>query len=130
MNENCLENCVVYQAEVSSENHKKTYIGSTEPPFKSRWRNHKSSIENRKKQHPTSLFRYYWELKDSGLNPNIKKRSVAYRCGGQKCNLCLDEKLSILQAPPDSLINKRSELLNRCPHKRKHRLVSLKDEFT
>ena len=135
MNGNCLENGVIYKAEVSCNNLTKDYIGSTEKEFKRRWRNHKTSLEKEKKTHPTSLSRHYWALKNSsGSNPIVKwsrlKRSVAYRCGGQKCNLCLEEKLAILQAPPDSLINKRSELLNRCLHKRKHRLVSLKGDLT
>ena len=135
MNGNCLENGVVYKAEVSCNNLTKDYIGSTETEFKRRWRNHKTSLEKEKKNHPTSLSRHYWALKNSGgPNPTVKwsrlRRSVAYRCGGQKCNLCLEEKLAILQAPPDSLINKRSELLNRCLHKRKHRLVSLKGDLT
>ena len=54
MNENCLENCVVYQAEVSSENHKK--IGSTEPPFKSRWK--KPQVLNRKQEKTTSYITF------------------------------------------------------------------------
>ena len=135
MNGNCLENGVIYKAEVSCNNLTKDYIGSTEKDFKRRWRNHKTSLEKEKKNHPTSLSRHYWALKNSGgSNLTVKwsrlRRSVAYRCGGQKCNLCLEEKLAILQAPPDSLINKRSELLNRCLHKRKHRLVSLKGDLT
>ena len=135
MNGNCLENGVIYKAEVSCNNSRKDYIGSTEKEFKRRWRNHKTSLEKEMKKHPTSLSRHYWTLKNSGgSNPIVNwsrlRRSVAYRCGGQKCNLCLEEKLAILQAPPDSLINKRSELLNRCLHKRKHRLVSLKGDLT
>ena len=135
MNGNCLENCMIYKAEVSCGSSTKSYIGSTEPEFKTRWRNHKSSLDKEKKNHPTSLSRHFWALKNSGgTHPIVKwsrlKRSVAYRCGGQKCNLCLEEKLAILQAPPNSIINKRSELLNRCLHKRKHRLVSLKGDLT
>ena len=134
MNGNCLENCVIYKAEVSCNNSNKSYVGSTESDFKTRWRNHKASLDKEKKNHPTSLSRHYWALKNSDSDPVVKwsslRRSVAYRCGGQKCNLCLEEKLAILQAPPDTLINKRSELLNRCPHKRKHRLVSLKNDVT
>ena len=141
MNGNCLENGLIYKAEVSTDDSSKKYIGSTEPEFKLRWRNHKSSFNKRSSRYhktlysyPTSLARYVWELKDCGKVPSVKwskvKRAVAYSCGGQKCNLCLEEKLSILQATPGSLINKRSELLNRCPHKRKHKLISLKSAVT
>ena len=123
----------------------KTYIGSTEPQFKLRWRNHNSSFEKRKEvynkhtktvqfHYPTSLARYVWGVKDAGKDPTISwsrmKRAAGYACGGLRCNLCLEEKLSILQATPHSLINKRSELLYKCPHQRKHRLISLKSAVT
>ena len=141
MNGNCLNNCVIYKAEVSTENFSKSYIGSAATDFKSRWRYHKTSFDKRSKKlpmntfsYPTTLARYVWERKDSGEVPDVKwsqlKRAVTYRCGGLKCNLCLEEKLAILMAAPNTLINKRSELLNRCPHKRKHRLISLKSEIT
>ena len=145
MNGNCLENCVVYKAEVCTDDTSKTYIGSTEPQFKDRWRNHKTSFEKRTKgnnknnkkvqfHYPTRLARYVWGIKDAGKTPTISwsrmKRAAGYACGGLRCNLCLEEKLSILQATPLSLINKRSELLYKCPHKRKHKLISLKSAVT
>ena len=81
MNGNCLENCVIYKAEVSCNNSSKSYIGSTEPDFKSRWRNHKTSFEKEKKKHPAAL------KNSHGTDPIVKwsilKRSVAYRCGGK-----------------------------------------------
>ena len=130
LNGNCLENCVIYKADVDTGTLNNSYVGSTETEFKKRWRNHKTSILRRRERHPTTLSRYVWEVKDNGFDPNINwsrlKRAIPYQCGGQKCSLCLEEKLTILQAPPHSLINKRSELLNRCHHKRKHRLISLK----
>ena len=136
-----LNNCIIYKAEVSTENSSKSYIGSTATEFKSRWRNHNTSLNKRKKKkgtdtfiYPTTLAKYVWEKKDTDEEPNVKwsqlRRAVTYRCGGLKCNLCLEEKLAILMAAPNTLINKRTELLNRCPHKRKHRLISLKSEIT
>ena len=141
MNGNCLNNCIIYKADVSTESSSKSYIGSTETEFKCRWRNHKSSLNKRSRRYPsnnfgypTTLAKYVWEKKDAGEVPNVRwsqmKRAVTYRCGGLKCNLCLEEKLAILMAAPNTLMNKRSELLNRCPHKRKHRLISLKSDIT
>ena len=139
MNGNCLENCVIYKAEVCAGGTSKSYVGSTEPEFKARWRNHNTSFNKRSKRnalssfnYPTSLARYVWGLKDAGKEPSVRwsrmKRAVGYRCGGRKCNLCLEEKLTILQSNPFNSINKRSELLNNCPHKRKHKLISLKPD--
>ena len=43
---------------------------------------------------------------------------------GGKCDVCLSEKLLILRSKDPHLLNKRSELMSRCPHKRKFRLCN------
>ena len=39
-----------------------------------------------------------------------------------QCHLCLSEKLAILLAKPDTLLNKRSELVAKCRHRNKFKL--------
>ena len=73
---------------------------------------------------------------------NEMKRRVKYRVDGQWCcfsvhnamklyaiqingDLCLTEKLTILTADQNSMLNKRNELLEACRRWRKHLLVSL-----
>ena len=41
------------------------------------------------------------------------------------CDLCLTEKLIILTADQNTMLNRRDELLESCRHRRKHLLVSL-----
>ena len=56
---------------------------------------------------------------------SCKARGHPFSSGGRACDLCLTEKLTILTADQNSMLNKRDELLEACRHRRKHMLVSL-----
>ena len=77
-----------------------------------------------------TLSSYIWKLKDREIprvvNWSIKARGHPSSSGGRSCscNLCLTEKLVILMANQNSMLNKRDELLEACRHRRKHLLVS------
>ena len=61
--------CVVYKATISAPNHaEKYYYGLSEPEFKSRYANHKSSLKYPSKRNTTELSKYYWELRDKGVD--------------------------------------------------------------
>ena len=47
------------------------------------------------------------------------QKASPYQCGSKCCNLCLSEKLSIICADPDTLLNKRTELISKCRHRNK-----------
>ena len=59
------------------------------------------------------------------VNWSIKARGHPFSSGGRACDLCLTEKLVILTADQNTMLNKRDELLETCRHRRKHLLVSL-----
>ena len=40
-------------------------------------------------------------------------------------NLCLNEKLAIIDDPDKNLLNKRSEVISQCRHRNKFKLVNL-----
>lgn len=123
--DNCCAEKVVYQATVKHPDGKTAvYVGCTEPSFKRRYGNHKKSFKQEKYKSETTLSKYLW---DNGLNktPNIKwkilKKCNTYEIGQKSCDLCLSEKLHIirnLQNP--NLINKRTDIGNKCLHKMKH----------
>ena len=130
----CMQQTVVYKASVTTKTDikttTKTYIGSTENTFKQRYTGHKSDTQNRSKRNSTTLSHYIWDCKDNGIKPNITweilRTCSKYKCGTRRCDLCLTEKLLILRENgPDSL-NKRTELMSRCPHRRKWRLQAIK----
>ena len=80
-------------------------------------------------RHPTELSRLVWRLKDEGHIPVIKWSIVCnakpYSSGAMHCQLCLAEKLTILWADPDTMLNKRSELVAKCRHRNKYKLIKI-----
>ena len=99
------------------------YIGMTTNPFKERYRNHTKSFKDKKYANETELSKYIWELKEKKrvftIMWEILKRAAAYTIRARRCNLCLEEKLSILKADKRTLLNERSELVSKCQHQNK-----------
>ena len=128
MPDRCDQKNVIYQADVRTVNSVMSYYGLTENEFKKRCSTHRSSFRNIPKRH-TTLSSYIWKLKDKRtphyVNWSIKARGHPFSSGGRACDLCLTEKLVILTADPNQMLNKRDELLETCRHRRKHLLVSL-----
>ena len=122
----CLTEAVVYTATVKTDNHGSSlYVGSTEGPFKQRLYEHKSNMRIEKNKTKTTLSQYVWELKEKGVNAEIEweilRKCKKYESGGKKCDVCLSEKLEILKGRMKEvkMLNKRNELMYKCPHKRK-----------
>ena len=111
----------------------KLYKGSCETSFKKRYNNHK--IQNVPLyKHDTKLSTEYWTLKTKQLNPwiswMIKGIYKSDNPTSKRCNLCLTEKLEILENPGKKLLNKRSEIISQCRHKNKYRLKTLASSMT
>ena len=124
LNNNCQIKNVVYQAEISTiedPSKDKIYIGLASTTFKARYGNHKHSFNNHSMRNNTSLSTYYWDLKEKNLTPKIKwkilKRANICNNLHGPCNLCLSERLSIINAKDiNKVLNKRSEIAE-CPHR-------------
>ena len=127
---NCLEKSIVYQCTVSTSinmvNKEMEYRGATEGEFKNRHYNHTSSFNNIRYKNNTELSKYVWRLKEDEnvFSMTWKKldSAKAYNNSSKRCNLCLTEKLHILEADKQSLLNKRSELISKCRHENKYYL--------
>ena len=130
LNGECTKGAMVYHADITAQAAIRRYLGATEPMFKKRYANHKSSFCNPVKKSETCLSKYIWKLKDRNIPYEIKwslhKQSFPYQCGTRKCDICLSEKLEILKGDPKFLINKRSEIMNKCRHKLKFKLSAVK----
>ena len=123
--------CVhVYQARVKSEGNMKRYIALSETAFKERHRNHINDFSNIRYRNNTKLTKHVWQLKESSKHSEIKWKILKRTNGTQhngKFNLCLYEKLFIIDSIYDeSLLYKRSELINKCRHQNKLLLRTLK----
>ena len=121
----CLLANVVYKAVVqeAGSTSVRDYIGLTEGPFKRRYSNHLSNFRHEKYRNSTELSKYVWSLKDQQKEFTIKwsvlRRAHPYTPGSRRCQLCLEEKLCIATAAKGTLLNKRSELVSTCRHRRK-----------
>ena len=129
----CCQEKVVYKATVKHTNGSEAeYIGCTETTFKKRFANHKKSFHLEKYKSETTLSKYIW---DQGLNPTpdvswkyLKKCDV-YDTGQKSCDLCLSEKYFIIkQLSQSNLINKRTDIGNKCLHKAKKTLGCIRPQ--
>ena len=124
LNGNCLDRAVVYCASLNCPGiETKKYFGLCETDFKSEFNNHKHTFRNENKANATELFKYIWNCKRSNLDHqviwDVAAKSRPQRNGAKYCNLCQSKKLAIIQSDPNTTLNKRSEILNKCGHKNK-----------
>ena len=98
--------------------------------FKPRWHTHKQSFKNEELKKATCLSTYVWE-KGLGTEPDMKweifDRAPPYQPGQKVCQLCLTEKLHIIeQCKKKNCLNQRSEICQICRHKASYRLGRVK----
>ena len=73
----------------------------------------------------TGSMRMFYKVDSSGQTRGLRltiliiivKKCQQYTAGGDKCDVCLSEKLAIMKDKDSRSINKRTELMNKCRHK-------------
>ena len=87
MDGNCLSECFIYKASVSTTTNK-NYYGTSENTFKERYNNHKCSFRNKSREKNIELSKYVWELKNRDINYfinwDIAMKSQKYVCRSRK----------------------------------------------
>ena len=123
MEGNCLASDVIYKATVKTPNNTASYIGLASGPFKMRYNNHIKSFRHERYEKETELSKYIWNLKRKSeqysINWSIVKTSNTAPRRSGLCNLCLEEKVLILEQRNEiksQQINKRDELVSTCRH--------------
>ena len=100
--------------------------------FKSRYGNHKLSFNNPKYKNDTELSKEFWKIKEKGGTPKLAwkvlGRYSSYNPVSKRCNLCLNEKFTIISYKGSNLLNSRSEVISKCRHKNRYKLSSLTSE--
>jgi hypothetical protein len=134
LNGHCLQKSVIYQATVTSDSGTtETYVGLTEQEFKSRYRNHTTSFNNKKYKNSTELSKHIWELRDDNTRYDVKwtiiSRAPAYSTAYATCQLCLTEKYYIMCKPDMCTLNKRNKLASSCSHMNKFLLANYKSKL-
>ena len=124
LNGKCNRRNVVYKATTQNAD-PHFYIGVTEN-FKPRWYHHKQTFKNPELKNSTALSIFTWD-RNLGEEPKIQWEIIdsaqPYVPGQRECQLCLTEKLQILQHHKQrNCLNKRNEMVQICRHKASHRL--------
>ena len=115
---------IVNQADITNnvENERRVDLGLSETPFKDRYRNHVRDFNNEIHYNKAGISKYVWDLKRISKEPHVTWTIVCKVYGNTKrkfCRLYLKEKLLIIKFPnQDILLNKRSELISKCRHKK------------
>mgnify|MGYP006903939448 CR=1 FL=1 len=125
----CLQQSIIYKATVKSGKQIATYLGQAGNTFKERYSNHMVTFRHERHEHKTSLSKYIWELKRANKQYDVAwtvvARAPTYGPASGKCGLCNMEKTMILMANDPHLLNKRSELMSKCRHRRKYLLSGI-----
>ena len=95
---------------------------------KLRYANHKKLFSHRNCKYHTELSNEFRRIKDNKHNVNITwkilGRHLAYNTSSKRCSLCLNEKLKIVLQRDNNMLNRRTEILNKCRRKNKYALIS------
>ena len=90
----------------------------------------KKSFNHEKHKADTELSKEYWSLKKLKVQPQVQLY-ILKRCRPTKrtgiCYLCLNEKLFIIEHQGNDLLNQRKELISKCRHKNKFKLINHKN---
>ena len=126
-----LRNNILYQANITpldENSESKVYYGIWETKFQLRYTNHKKSLNHRNRKSDTELSNEFWRIKDNKHNANITweilGRHQAYNTSSKRCSLCLNEKLKIALHRNNNMLNRRTEMLNKCRNKNKYARIS------
>ena len=109
----CLTKKYVYEVTVKTRTTEQGFIGMTSCTFKRRYYSYISSFRHEENRHCTSLSNHIFSWK-------IRKQALPYSPLTDRRNLCNWEKLLIITAKKSDVLNKRTELLSQCPHKRQY----------
>ena len=120
----------MYKATITSNHnnyHHKIYYGITETKFKQQYANHIKSSKHEKHQRDAELSNELLSIKNNNYSPiiiwQILRKHQTYNPIIKRCSLCLNQKLEIARYKRHNLLNKRSEIINKCCHRNKFALA-------
>ena len=130
LDEKCQIPSVVYRADIYDAQESNIYAGHTENEFKLRQRDHMKTTKDVKYKSSSELSKKFWEMKDMGRSPKIKwsilQKARPYRAGQKNCDLCVSEKLYLIKLKDENLLNKKTEFISKCRHRKKFSLGNIR----
>ena len=124
----CKEGQIMYKAALTLQNKSMVHYGSCETEFKSRYNNHKQKTRHRTLESNLESQR----CGRNHINRVIHCQTLPpYQYSSKTCQLFLAEKVTILQAGKENLLNKRLEQVSKCRHINKFlpKKLRLKENF-
>ena len=110
---------------------KKIYYEVSETAFKLRYANFKKSFNNIKYQ--TELSNKYWNTISASKTLNISwkifRTHKSFNQRSKRFLLCVNEKPVITLLKDDYMLNKRSEVINKCRHRNKYILDNYDSKY-
>ena len=135
LNGMCLQSSVIYEAQITTSRQVYSYIGLTGGTFKERFNSHSSTFKRPAARKSTELSKMVWNLKDTNepfqIDWKVIDRGRTSNGTSRSCDLCTTEKFHILENSKRAdlvPLNKRSEIVSKCRHKRKFTLASFMKE--
>ena len=125
----CLTQATIYKASITHNNNTVHYIGSTEKDFKTRYNGHTQSFRTEYKKNSTKLSQHIWNhnIDPTTIEWSITQHANPFRPGQKTCDICLSEKLQIINSTKNNnCLNFRNEVARLCPHKAKYMLCAHK----
>ena len=108
LNGECPTQCLVYRVTSTTSSNSFVYYGTSEGEFKTWYSNHTKSFRHRECISETELSKHVWNVKYYGLDNSL----IMYQCGSKRCDI-------IICADPDTLLNRRTELISKCHYRNK-----------
>ena len=120
----CCESYIIYKATLTSDGIAKNYYGCSETNLKLASTTIIRALNVGKSVMPLSCLKLFGKPKTS-LNGASQPTPQPYYLGARWCNFSLADKLFILGADPNTMLNKRLKLNGKCHHKNKFKLKNL-----
>ena len=127
----CQTKCVTYQTNIHCDivgYKQKYYVGSCETTFKDCFWNHKRPFNHVKNKYHTELSKEFWEIKKRNWIPKSTWKIIeicrSFNPSSKCCLLSLNEKYEIATFKRDNFLYKRTEIINSCRHRSKHKLAN------
>ena len=96
--------------------------------LKTRYSNPKKSFNHEKHKNDTQLWSELWKIKASKEEPVLEWKILGqyepYNVNTKRCLLCLNERLQVVIYRGNNMLNKLTEIINKCRHRNKYALAS------
>ena len=103
-------------------------LGTSTGKFKTQYNNHAKFCRHREYMSETELSKHVWNLKDLGLDNNLlwEIHKKGLHTNANVAIYVCRKKCPLFHADPDTLLNKRTELISKCRHRNKFLMVNLR----